>query len=599
MKSIFSRLILSFLVMIIFVLFSIGVLFSGLLKNYLISQKEAELKNKGSQIVEISRMFLNKSISESTFSLIIRSIDEVVDSRTLIIDKSGIILSSSFVPPRSRDRNFGLLYPLKGMRFDDADIAQVFKGLTVVKTGYNIFFNEPMITVGIPVYVDNAKTIIAGAIILNSPVQGVTEAMNKTNTMLIFASLGALVISLFGAYLLSKTLSKPIHMISKAALEIAEGNYAKKVNIDREDEIGNLALTFNYLTDKLDDTISDLNNEKSKLSDILSSMEEGLIAVDKDLNIIHINPAAAFLLNIEERPSVLQDITGSESIVTNIQELLEKGKSKSYEKKISENRFVNILISPLKYKNGEIYGAIILLQDISQSVKLERMRRDFVANVSHELRTPLTSIRGFIEPLIDGTVEDEDTRMKYNKIIRNETLRLERLINDLLDLSRLQAGKLVLDIQRVDIIELISNVSGKFQHVFDSKEIEFIFNNPEHPVFISADGDRVEQLIIIFIDNAIKFTPQGGRIEISLVEEDGHVRIKVSDNGMGIPEEDIPYIWERFYKVDKSRTDKNSGTGLGLSIAKNIIELHGQKVSVESKLGEGTVFEFTMRREAL
>jgi two-component system sensor histidine kinase ResE len=172
------------------------------------------------------------------------------------------------------------------------------------------------------------------------------------------------------------------------------------------------------------------------------------------------------------------------------------------------------------------------------------------------------------------------------------------MINDLLDLSRLQAGKIVLDIQTVDINELISNIAGKFYHIFDSKKINFEFKRPDHPVFILADGDRIEQLMIIFIDNAIKFTPKGGRIEISLVEDDKLVRISIKDNGIGIPEEDIPYIWERFYKVDKSRTDKNSGTGLGLSIAKNIIELHNQRVSVQSKVGEGTEFEFTMKREA-
>lgn len=591
MKSIFSRLILSFLTIILIAILSIGIFFSGLLKDYLIKQKETELKNKGSQIVELSRKFFNKNIDEYTFSSILNAIDEVVDSRTLIIDNSGIIVN-----PSLNFKGHGLSYPIKGTRFNDHDIAQIFAGATVVKSGHSIFFNEPMITVGIPVYIDDEKTGIAGAIILNSPVRGVTEARNKTNTMLFFAGMAALALSLLGAYFLSKTLSKPIFTISEAALEIAEGNYSKKVDINREDEIGNLASAFNYLTDKLNDTIGDLNNEKSKLSDILFSMEEGLMAVDNSLNIIHMNPAASFLLNIGNTPAALSDIVDNEDTIINVKEVLENGKSKSYERKITDNRFAHILISPLKYQNGEVYGAIILLQDISESVKLERMRRDFVANVSHELRTPLTSIRGFIEPLIDGTVDDNNIRLKYSRIIRDETLRLERLINDLLDLSRLQAGKIVLDIQRVDIIELISNVSGKFQPIFDSKGINFRFNKPEIPVFILADGDRIEQLIIIFIDNAIKFTPEGGRIEISLAEENDLVKISIKDTGIGIPKEDIPYIWDRFYKVDKSRTDKDSGTGLGLAIAKNIIELHGQKVSVESDLGEGTVFEFTMKK---
>jgi Signal transduction histidine kinase len=592
MKSIFSRLILSFLVIILIVLSSIGILFTGLLRGYLIKQKETELKSKGSQIIELSRRYINKDMDEDTFSYMLTAIDEIVDSRTFVVDKAGMILASSL---RSRGRTPSLA---RGdLKLTSTDIAQILNGSTVVKTGYSPFFEEPMITVGIPISGGGAGSNILGAVILNSPVKGISDTVNKTNTMLIFASLTALAFSLVGAYFLSRTLSKPIHTISKAALEIADGNYSKKVDIKREDEIGSLASSFNYLTERLNETIGDLNNEKTKLSDILHSMEEGLVAVDNNLDVIHINPAAMSMLDTENiSGKVLSDVESFEDITSNVKEVLDSGKSKSYDKKASRGRVINILISPLKYQGGDLYGAIILLQDISESVKLEKMRRDFVANVSHELRTPLTSIRGFIEPLIDGTVDDEKTSLKYHTIIRNETLRLERLINDLLDLSRLQSGKITLDIQKVDIVELIANISAKFQPIFNSKNISFDFEKPEDEVFIAADGDRVEQLMVIFIDNAVKYTPRGGKIGIRLIEDDGLVRIAIKDSGIGIPEEDIPYIWERFYKVDKSRTGKSSGTGLGLSIAKNIIELHGQKAEVRSTVGEGTEFEFTMKR---
>lgn len=597
MKSIFSRLILSFFAIIVVVIFSISFFFSGLSKNYLIRQKEADLKNKGSQIAELSKRYIDKQIDETTFLYLLNTIDELVNSRTVIIDSQGNILSIS---PRFNGRAPGpiTVQPKKGMKIGIDYVSKLFSGSTIVRSEYNPIFNEPMITVGIPVYSDNEKSSIICAVVLNSPVTGINKVKSQTNIMFVWASIGALAFSLLASYFLSRTLSKPIHTISKAALEIAEGNYSKKVDIKRKDEIGNLASAFNYLTDKLNTIIGDLSNEKSKLYDILYSMEEGLVAVDNDLNIIHINPAALHLMNIEGSSAVqLQDIVPNGDIVENVKEVLETGKSKAYELSISDIKIISIIISPLKYKNEEIHGAIILLQDISESVKLERMRRDFVANVSHELRTPLTSIRGFIEPLVDGTVDDDSTRLKYQEIIRNETLRLERLINDLLDLSRLQSGRVDLDMQKVNIIELISNVSAKFQPHFDSKNIHFQFNKPDAPVFIYADGDRIEQLIIIFLDNAIKFTQGGGKISIKLVEEPELVRISISDNGAGIPEEDIPYIWDRFYKVDKSRSGKKSGTGLGLSIAKNIIELHGQKVSVQSKINEGTTFEFTMRKE--
>lgn len=592
MKSIFSRLILSFLAVILIVIFSTGILFSKLLKNYMIKQKETELSNKGSQIVQISREFFKNTIDENTFSYTLNSVDDIVNSRTIIIDRTSTIVNSPL--PR---QGHGSGFLSKGTRLQSSDIENIFKGSTVIKNGYNPMFNEPMITVGIPIYDSNISPSIIGAVILNSPVNGITEAISQTSSILIFACLAGLGLSLLAAYGLSRTLSNPIRVISKAALEIAHGDYSKKVDIKRKDEIGILSSSFNYLTEKLNETIGALNNEKSKLSDILYSMEEGLVAVDTRLNIIQLNPAASDLLDISEQSvQNLSCLPNCGDMVLNVGEVLKEGKGKSFQKTLEENKFLNVLVSPLKYQSGEIYGAIIILQDISESMKLEKMRRDFVANVSHELRTPLTSIRGFIEPLIDGTVSDRETSMKYHRIIRNETLRLERLINDLLDLSRLQSGKAYLDIQKVNIVELITNISNKFQPIFSSKKIEFKFEPPDSTLFILADGDRIEQLMTIFIDNAIKFTPVGGHIEIDLAEEGNIVRISIKDTGIGIPKEDIPYIWERFYKVDKSRTSKSSGTGLGLSIAKNIIELHKQKISVESIPGSGTTFEFTMKK---
>lgn len=587
MKSIFSRLILSFLAIILIAILTISISFSGLLRNYLTRQSETQLENKGKQIVSLSRDYLNRNIDERTFSYVINSMDEIVNSRTLIVDRAGFIVSS---PSRDKLNN-----SLKGLKFDRNDMIQILKGYTITRSGYSLFFNETMITVGIPIFSNEKSSYVIGAIILNSPVTGVTEALNKMALMLFGAGSAALIFSLIIAYFLSKTLSRPIHSIANAAMEIAEGNYSARVDINRKDEIGKLSSTFNYLTEKLRNTIGDLYKEKRKLSDILYSMDEGLIAVDLDLNIIHANPAAATLTGIDTsfNAKLSGDICGHE-MISNIQHVLKNGKNKSYQTNGVEDRVLNVLISPLKYQNDMIYGAIIIIQDISESVKLEKMRRDFVANVSHELRTPLTAIRGFIEPLIDGTVDDDSTRSKYHKIIRDETLRLERLINDLLDLSRLQAGKIKLDIQKVDVAELISNVSAKFKPLIDSKKIEFRFEKHDKPLFILADGDRIEQLIIIFLDNAIKYTPPGGNIYIGIIEENDVLRISIRDTGTGIPEEDLPYIWDRFYKVDKSRTGKASGTGIGLSIAKNIIDLHGQNVSVKSKPGEGSVFEFTM-----
>jgi signal transduction histidine kinase len=593
MKTIFSRLILSFLLVTLVAIFSIGVFFTGLLKTNLTKQKETELINKGNQIIEVSKSFLNGDIDEVTFSFLLNSIDNIVDSRTLIINRSRIILNT----PPSDYKAHGTHPPSKGNKLDDKDFEQIFNGKILVKTGYNPYFDETMITVGIPLYSVKNSSVVNGAIIMNSPVTGIAAATNKTILILAVAGLGALLLCLVAAYYLSKSLSKPIQAISGAAIEMADGDYSKKLDIHRSDEIGSLAYAFNYLTEKLNITINALNNEKSKLSDILQSMEEGLIAVDRDLNIIHVNPAALKLLNKSKQTKyVFNAIIENDDAVKNTANVLLNGKSSSLEWHIMENQILNLVISPLKYETEEVYGAIILIQDISESHKLEKMRRDFLANVSHELRTPLTSIRGFIEPLTDGTEIDSKTSLKYREIIKEETIRLEKIINAILDLSRLQSGKIILDIQKIDIIDLISNIIDKFKPLTSDKSINIEFVKPSNSIFVSADGDRLVQLMIIFIDNAIKYTNSGGLIKVILKEENEIVRVAVQDNGIGISAKDLPYIWERFYKVDKSRTNKYSGTGLGLSIAKNIIELHGQSVEVKSSPGLGSTFEFTIKK---
>jgi two-component system sensor histidine kinase ResE len=228
--------------------------------------------------------------------------------------------------------------------------------------------------------------------------------------------------------------------------------------------------------------------------------------------------------------------------------------------------------------------------------KVEQLRRDFIANVSHELRAPITVIRGYTDCLLDGVTENSPEH--YYSIIKNETMRLERLIKDLMDLSLLESGKVELNLEEVNISELIYETVNKFQQRAKSKGIHlFTTVHPDQDITVYCDADRIEQLLIILLDNALKFTPAGGRIEANLWEENDKVVLAIKDTGVGIPEEDLPFIWERFYKVDKSRNRKNqNGTGLGLSIAKQIADLHQAEIKVESKLHEGSIFTLQLKK---
>lgn len=588
MKSIFSKLMLSFISTILVVIIIVGTFFSSMLKSYITNQKKSELISKGKTVVSITSRYLNNFMDRYTFAYTISSIDDVIGSRTVILDKSGNIihLPSSSKNNRTDESTIVLTKD---------DLNKLFGGETITKESKSIS-NELLLTVCIPVYLSNNTSSPMAAVVLSAPLD-TSSVVDRTTRILIISVLLALIIAISVSYIFSRNLSSPIKKISISARNIADGNYGNKLDIKRDDEIGSLASSFNYLDDKLRNTIDDLTAEKSKLSDILWAMEEGVIALENNMNIIQLNPAAASLLNLQNKST--EDLVNSlgDDIVDCIKDTLKTGINHNVTLHTNTGSEISVRTSPLRFNSDAIYGTVILLQDISASVKLEKMRRDFVANVSHELRTPLTSIMGFIEPLIDGTADTEEIRHKYCLIIKNETHRLQRLINDLLDLSRLQSGKIKLDLQRLDMNDLINNISMRFEPLLRSKNITLSHKVLTDNTWVLADGDRIEQLMVIFIDNAVKYTPENGHITtvISKDNSDELTRISITNSGPGIPKEDIEFVWDRFYKVSKSRTDKQSGTGLGLAIAKSILEMHGQTPSVDSVLGSYTTFSFPLQ----
>ncbi len=263
---------------------------------------------------------------------------------------------------------------------------------------------------------------------------------------------------------------------------------------------------------------------------------------------------------------------------------------------IRTNKHMIAHVSPVHNISGDVIGAVGLFNDISHFYEIERLRREFIANVSHELKTPLTGIRGFIEPLMDGTVDDEATHHKYLVLIRDEALRLNGLIDDLLNYSRFEAGKVELNLVPLDIGNVIRNVGFRMQLLADSKGISLELRVSDEIPFVHGAEDKIEEVLCNLLSNAIRYTLEAGVIIVSVKDEGEVLRVSVSDSGLGIDEEALPYIWERFYKVDKSRTLSSGGTGLGLAIVKSIVDAHGGTVSVESKVGEGSTFSFTLRK---
>ncbi|MDD3662958.1 MAG: ATP-binding protein [Candidatus Pacebacteria bacterium] len=406
-----------------------------------------------------------------------------------------------------------------------------------------------------------------------------------------------IIMSIFIAFLLRKSLH-PISEMSKIAIKIGEGDFSVKANESYPGELGQLGKSFNFLSKELSQTISELTLERNRLRQILYSLSEGIIAVDSKGQITHMNSAIEKLFpqtSKELEYSVSDDdrlkMIPYPSVWSNFDIVAQSSQMTIQNLKLENNITIRVIISPLFDEENKVAGAVGLFQDITAQIRLDQSRRDYVSNVSHELRTPLTAIQGLIEPLKDGLVQNDSDRLRYYDIILSETLRLSRLINDLMTLSRLQSEKLVKKKESFDLNLLLGDIVEKYKGIAKDKEINLTFESNKIPLAYSII-DSIEQVVVILLDNAIKFTDAGGEIKIFTDLQRGRIKVCVKDTGRGISQTDLPYIFERFYKADKSRN--SSGTGIGLSIVKTILKNINEKIEVESTFGEGSVFTFTV-----
>lgn len=437
----------------------------------------------------------------------------------------------------------------------------------------------------------NNKTI--GALYLRADLSNVYATMKKAKIIFIQAMGLALLVTIILGFLIARSITVPINDVTEKAKKMATGDFSEGVNIKSDDEIGRLADMFNLLREKLDVTLSEMSNDKNKLETILKNMADGLIAVDLGGPIIHANLAAKQMLRLsDDEIETLHYDDIIQKYSKNLTFRAIKEKSNNWEGNENFEYFGSIFFARyalFKDENDNNKGIVMIIQDITERQKLENMQRDFVANVSHELKTPLTTIKSYTETLLDGAVSDIETATSFLAVVDTEADRMSRLVKELLQLSRLdyniekwdkRANNLTA-ILKAAVVKIEINAVNKKQHLnclFDSKK--------KIPVF--ADKDRLEQVVLNILSNAIKYTQQKGRIDIDAGMRGQEAYITIKDNGMGIPENEIPRLFERFYRVDKARSRAMGGTGLGLSIAKQIIEEHDGRISIESKEGKGT-----------
>ncbi len=451
--------------------------------------------------------------------------------------------------------------------------------------------NEEIIHKHLAYPVHSSLGKVKGLIYMKSNLEDVYKTVNDSKVILTNATLLALIITVVLGFLIASSITGPIRDVTKKAEEMAMGDFDQFVEVKSDDEIGQLASMFNYLTLKLKDTIQDMDLERSKLDTIFNYMAEGLIAVDTNCNIIHANPIAMGILGLKEK-----DLDSDTKFDLNRINLDKIDYSNIESLEGSETLAINSEVFKVKYApfNNErdaTGGLIIVFQDITQEHKLDNMRKEFVANVSHELKTPITTIKSYTETLMDNDVEKETTQ-RFLSVIDSESDRMARLVKDLLQLSNIDYKKTNWKKSEISIDEMIREIIQKLDLLIKDKNQEVIIDMAEELPYIVADKDGIEQVILNIISNAIKYTDSMGKIYISAYNDNKNITIKVRDNGIGIPKEDQLRIFERFYRVEKGRSREMGGTGLGLSIAKEIVEAHKGNIYLESDFGEGT--EITM-----
>ena len=584
MNSLFARLLRSYIVVILTAIMVTGAALSYLYSDREFERTERELVRQGERIALFFAISSTVQPTQVTANAI-QATAEALGVGITIADRRGAVVMTTTNMPAQR------------LNLRPQDIERVLvNGEIVTRRGFEEALGEAAVTALIPI---RRANVILGAVVLHTPSRGVIDTLRNALNLLFLAALLAACAAIAVSYVLSRRIVAPIRAVTEATKEVAEGNFDRRVPATEPGELGELSNAFNELASRLGTTIGELWREKQKTSSILESMDEGVVAVDRAGGIILANPALRRLA----APGTAEGPLRAHPALSVLWPLFEralKGEPVPHSEVRIGDSILSVHVTPLKDERGEVQGAVAILHDITERYRLERMRRDFLANVSHELRTPLTSIRGFAQAILEGMVSGEEQGRRYLRVIMDESMRLIRLVNTILDLSRIEANAIPLNIEPLDIAEVISDAADSLEPLCRDRGIEIELDCGPAPI-IHGDRDRLTQVVQNLLDNAVRHAPKGTKVTVrtgpvELADEPG-VRIDIEDRGEGIPPEDLPYIWERFYKVDKSRKyERGVGTGLGLVIVKEIVQMHKGRVRAANLPEGGTRFTVELPR---
>ncbi len=435
---------------------------------------------------------------------------------------------------------------------------------------------------------------VVGAVFVAASLEEARRSLQRVGWILLLAFAGALVLAGALGGILAGAVIGPVRELTRAVRRLGGGHFSE-IPVRSDDEVGELARGFNHLAARLRETLEEISAEREKAEAIVSHLADGVIAVDEKGRVVAANRAAENLLGVVLSGKRMEEVLGEGPAVEALREALESG-SPSGERRLERGgKTLRFRVTPLRA--GERWrGAVAVIHDVTEEERLSRLQKEFVANVSHELRTPLGTLRSYLDTLLEGADEDPELRRRFLRVMDGETERMTRLVNDLLVLSRLDSREEMLSLSPLDVGFLVREVAEKFRRRCEEKGLALEVEVRGEPGEVLGDGTRLEQVLTNLLTNALDFTPPGGRITLVVEPEEEKVRVAVRDTGVGIPPEDLPRVFERFYRVDKARSRQFGGTGLGLAIARELVEAHGGEMDISSRWGEGTEVWFRLPR---
>lgn len=449
----------------------------------------------------------------------------------------------------------------------------------------------------------NANNVV-GVVYMRANLEGVYSTINSISLIYLSAALITIVLGLGLAVLISREITRPIEEMRKQTLRIARGDFSGQVKVMGNDELGQLAGAVNNLSVRVEESQESSDAERRRLDSVLSHMSDGVLATDRRGNLTIVNNTALQFLNIADEEQVL-----GKSILDvlkirrqfSIRHLVDEDQDQIILDDLNEDLILSAYFSPIKRESGFVSGLVCVLHDVTSQQKEERERKEFVSNVSHELRTPLTSVKSYVEALSDGAINDPELAPRFLGVVSDETERMIRMINDLLSLSRMDSGTAKLNLEYVNINELFNYILNRFDMIIKNeaadpsqKKYTIVRYFTKKDLWVEIDTDKFIQVVDNIMNNAVKYSPDGGVITARLLETHNHVILSISDQGLGIPRKDLGHIFDRFFRVDKARSRKQGGTGLGLAISKEVVNLLGGQIWVDSVEGKGSTFYISL-----